>query len=110
MNKIFTFMILIFLISFSFMLYPQKIVSNQDKPLKGRWGFGMKKLWEVREPGGDIFTHIGQITLDDRETAYVVDRRSYKIHIIDKNGKSISSFGKEAKDPVSSKLCKDASQ
>jgi hypothetical protein len=104
MKKKFTYLVLFFLFPLSLMLYPQKIVSNQDKTLKGKWDFGIVKLWEVREPGCDIFAHIGQITSDDRETAFVVDRKSYKIFIIDKNGKFISSFGKRGEGPGEFKL------
>lgn len=104
MKNIFAYLALSFLFTVSLMLYPQKIVTNQDKPLKGTWDFQMVKLWEVREPGGEIFAHIGQITSDDRETAFVVDRKSYKIFIIDKNGKLISSLGKRGEGPGEFKL------
>jgi hypothetical protein len=99
MKKKVAYLVLIFLFPLSLMLYPQKVVSNEDKPLKGTWDFQMVKLWEIREPGGEIFAHIGQITSDDRETAFVVDRKSYKIFIIDKDGKFISSFGKRGEGP-----------
>ena len=68
MKKRFAYLVLFFLFSASLMLYPQKIVINQDKPMKGTWDFQMEKLWEVREPGGEIFANIGEMEADDRES------------------------------------------
>jgi hypothetical protein len=99
MKKIVAYLTLFFLFSVSLVLYPQKIVSNQDKPLKGKWDFHMEKLWEIQEVGGEIFANIGDMEADDRETVYVVDRKNFKIFIIDKNGKLISSFGRRGEGP-----------
>jgi len=99
MKKIFAYLGLFFLISLSLMLYPQKIVSNQDKPMKGKWDFHMEKLWEIQEVGGEIFANIGEMEADDREILYVVDRKNFKIFIIDKNGKLISAFGRRGEGP-----------
>jgi hypothetical protein len=49
--------------------------------------------------GGEIFANIGEMEADDRETLYVVDRKNFKIFIIDKNGKLISSFGRRGEGP-----------
>ncbi|MGD2086972.1 MAG: 6-bladed beta-propeller [Candidatus Aminicenantes bacterium] len=99
MKKIVAYLVLFFLFPLALMLYPQKVINNPDKPLKGTWDFHMEKLWEIRELGGEIFANIGQITSDNQETVYVVDRKNFKIFIIDKNGKLISSFGRKGEGP-----------
>jgi hypothetical protein len=99
MKKTVTYLILFLLFLLSLMLYPQKIVSNKDKPLKGTWDFHMEKLWEIREVGGEVFANISEMEADDQETLYVVDHKNFKIFIIDKNGKLISSFGRRGEGP-----------
>ena len=99
MRKRLVYLVLFFLFPLSLMLYPQKIVNNEDKPLKGKWDFHMEKLWEIREVGSEIFANIGEMEADDRETLYVVDRKNFKVFIIDKNGKLVSSFGRRGEGP-----------
>lgn len=99
MKDIFAYLVLFFLFPVSLLLYPQKIVNNVDKPMKGKWDFHMEKLWEIQEVGGELFANIGEMEADDQETVYVVDRKNYKIFIIDKNGKLISSFGRRGEGP-----------
>lgn len=99
MKKMFAYLVLSFWLPMSFMLYPQKIVNNEDKPMKGTWNFHMEKLWEIQEVGGEIFANIGEMEVDDQETVYVVDRKNYKIFIIDKKGELISSFGRRGEGP-----------
>ena len=85
MNKGWTYLVLFFLLPLAFLLFPQKIVNNEDKPLKGKWDFGMVKLWEIKEAGDEIFASICRIRSDDRETLFVVDRKNFKIFILDKD-------------------------
>jgi hypothetical protein len=99
MKKRFLYLIILFLISMSYFIYPQKIINNPDKPLKGKWNFHMEKQWEITQPGGEIFAHIGSIVPDDEGTIFVMDRKNFKIFIIDKNGKHVSSFGKKGEGP-----------
>lgn len=99
MKKIFAYLVLFLFFPLSLVLYPQKIVHNQDKPMKGKWDFHMEKLWEIREVGGEIFANIGEMEADDREIVYVVDRKNFKVFIIDKNGRLISSFGRRGEGP-----------
>lgn len=99
MRKRFAYSALFFLFSVPLLLYPQQIVNNQDKPLKGKWNFHMEKQWEITEPGGEIFANISRILSDDEGTIFVMDRKNFKIFIFDKNGKYVSSFGRKGEGP-----------
>ncbi|MCP4213617.1 MAG: 6-bladed beta-propeller [bacterium] len=74
-------------------------VENPDKPLKGTLEFKYEKLWETDSFGPHIMAVISGFEVDDNETIYVSDRKSSRIHILDKNGKWLSAFGKKGEGP-----------
>lgn len=72
---------------------------NPDKPLKGKWDFQMKKMWEVEMAGNEPFGIIQNIRSADDGRVYILDAKHFKIHIFSKVGKHISSFGKKGEGP-----------
>jgi hypothetical protein len=72
---------------------------NGDKPARGQWDFKWVKLWEITDVGGEPFADIGSLTSDDEENVYFRDYKRFKVFILDKNGKLITSFGKKGEGP-----------
>lgn len=72
---------------------------NPDKPLKGKWDFGMKKMWELEKAGDDFFGIIQNIGSTEDGRIYLLDAKKFKIHIFSKEGTFISSFGKKGEGP-----------
>ena len=68
--------------------YP--VVENKDQPIRGEWDFKLKKLWEKRGVGEDLFVNIFPIKADANGYLYVCDTKQFKIFIF--NGIFLKEF------------------
>lgn len=74
-------------------------VKNPDKPLKGRFDFTLKKVWEVNSFGEAFFSRPRKITAAENGTIYIHDPRHKKYFILDSNGQCKGAFGKRGEGP-----------
>jgi hypothetical protein len=74
-------------------------IKNPDKPLKGKWDFQMKKIWEVEKAGDDFIGEVQNIRAAKDGRVYIADSKNYKIFIFSKEGKFISFFGPRGEGP-----------
>ncbi len=89
--------ILVALIVFSFYLSSE--VKNPDKPLKGDWDFKLKKVWEVRAAGKNVFARVDGIVTANNGALIVFDSKKGINHIFSNEGKYITSFGPRGEGP-----------
>jgi hypothetical protein len=74
-------------------------IQNPDKPLKGKWDFQMKKMWEVEEAGDNVIARVQNLSAAKDGRIYILDSKNFKIHIFSKEGKFISAFGDKGDGP-----------
>lgn len=72
---------------------------NEDKPLRGKWDFQMKKAWEIEKAGKDIIGSVQNFAAAKDGRVYILDPQNYKIFIMGKDGTFISAFGKRGEGP-----------
>jgi len=74
-------------------------VKNQDQPLKGKWDFKLKKVWEVNSAGDDVLAEPGALLISDEGTIYFHDAKNFKHYIFSAEGKFKKPFGKRGEGP-----------
>jgi hypothetical protein len=74
-------------------------IKNANKPLKGKWDFQMKKMWEVEEAGDYDIAVVQNLDAANDGSVYILDQKNYKIYIFSKEGKFITAFGKRGEGP-----------
>jgi hypothetical protein len=74
-------------------------IKNPDKPLKGKWDFQLKKVWEIEDVGDDVFAEVQNIRAAKDGRIYIADSKNCKIYIINNEGAFISSFGRRGEGP-----------
>jgi hypothetical protein len=94
MKSIIVFLVLTI---FSASLFAQ--IKNPDKPLKGKWDFQLKKVWEIEDAGEDVFADVQNIRAAKDGRIYIADSKNCKIYIFSKEGEFISLFGKKGEGP-----------
>ena len=95
MNKIKSFLLLLFLIStVSFAL-----VKNSDKPKLGEYHFKLKKVWEIEKAGDDFFGTIQSMVVSKDDKICLYDWKILKYYILDSDGKLLHTFGKKGEGP-----------
>lgn len=94
MKNIIVFLVLTIL---SASLFAQ--IKNPDKPLKGKWDFQLKKVWEIEDVGDDVFAEVQNIRAAKDGKIYIADSKNCKIYIINNEGAFISSFGRRGEGP-----------
>jgi hypothetical protein len=74
-------------------------VKNPDKPLKGRWDFKLKKVWETDRAGDAVFARLASLLVSDHGFIYLRDSQTNKTHIFNTGGKYIKSFASRGEGP-----------
>ena len=69
-----------------------KDVLNPDKPLKGKWDFRLKKVWEIEKLGKKPLAHPQQILITKEGKIVVADRALECIYVLNKKGKKLFTF------------------
>ncbi len=91
--------ILIVVIILSLTLFGQRTINNEDSPLKGKWDFNLKRIWEVESAGKDMLVQAGSIIIGDEGNVYIMERKHGKIFSFNSDGKFINSIGKKGEGP-----------
>ncbi len=73
--------------------------NNDDKPLKGKWDFNLKKIWETDSPGPDVFGAIQNLGTSADGRTFVLDSKNFKIFMFAPSGKYLGSFGRKGEGP-----------
>ena len=74
-------------------------IKNPDKPLKGKWDFQMKKMWEAEKAEEYFIARIQNFGAAKDGRVYILDPKNFKIYIFSKEGKFISAFGEKGEGP-----------
>lgn len=74
-------------------------IKNPDRPLKGKWDFQMKKMWEVERAGDYYIAVVQNLAAAKDGRIYILDQKNFKIYIFSKEGQFISAFGQQGEGP-----------
>jgi hypothetical protein len=86
-------------ILFLLIAFFQAACVNPDKPLKGKWDFKLKKVWEIDRAGDDVFGRPFTLAATENGILYVYDAANNINYIFDKDGNFIRAFAKSGQGP-----------
>ena len=90
--------ILLFIMVLCFTAFAGEI-TNSAVPLKGKWHFNLRKMWEVNSAGDDLLGEVRNIQVDKNGRTYFYDFKLKKFFVLNPNGKFRLSFGRPGEGP-----------
>ena len=75
------------------------IVTNEDKPAKGEYGFPLEPVWQVDGAGDTPFGNIVSIPVSESGYVYCRDLKNKEYYIFDNDGKFTGKFGARGEGP-----------
>ncbi len=99
MQKHIQILMIIFMVLFYFMTPLNAVIKNVDKPARGKWDFGLKKIWSVNSAGNNPLVNVQNIQADEQGNVFFMDRKYQKIAAFDPNGRQLVYFGKIGEGP-----------
>jgi len=80
-------------------LIPAGQKTLKDKPIKGKWDFGLEKIWQVNTAGPDQFGRIAELLVSDQGNIYMRDFERNISYIFDGEGRFVKSFALQGDGP-----------